>query len=239
VNERQDPVFDEDREREAQEARQAARPYSIAVGVVFLAVLLFAGINAVRNSGEAVLGPEKGRQIPLFAAPASTGAEDADANIDQGEVVNGRRRGSACEIEGSRRDVVRICDYFDRPLVIVGWFTKGCESCRRQLDTVERVRRRVRGVHFVGLDIRDSKQNAREEVLEHGWRFPMAFDRDGAVSQLYGIGGGPTIIFAYPDGIASDVYLGELDERSLERRARALRAGAKRRQDGVTTGQER
>jgi hypothetical protein len=236
VNERQDPFFDEDREREAEEARKAARPYSIAVGVIFLAVLLFAGINAVRNSGEAVLGPEKGQPIPLFAAPTSTGAEDADANIDQGEVVRGKRRGSACEVKGSRRDILRICDYFDRPLVMVGWFTRGCESCRRQLDTVERVRQRVPGVHFVGLDIRDSKENARKEVLEHGWRFPMAFDRDGAVSQLYGIGGGPTIIFAYPDGITTDVYLGELDERALERRARELRSGAKKRRDGVTTG---
>jgi AhpC/TSA family len=231
-----DPFYDEEREREAEEARKASRPYSIAVGVVFLGVLLFAGINAVRNSGEAVLGPEEGRQLPLFAAPTSTGAEDADANIDQGEVVNGRRRGSACEVEGSRRDVLRICDYFERPLVVVAWFTRGCESCRRQLDTVERVRRRLPGVHFVGLDIRDSKENAREEVLEHGWRFPMAFDRDGAVSQLYGIGGGPTIIFAYPDGITSDVHLGELGEQDLVRRARELRAGAERRRDGVTTG---
>jgi hypothetical protein len=236
VNEREDPYFDEDREREAEEARRAARPYSIAVGIVFLGVLLFAGINAVRNSGEAVLGPERGQQIPLFAAPISTGSEDGDANIDQGEVVGGKRRGSACEIPGSRRDVLRICDYFDRPLVMVAWFTRGCGSCRPQLDSVERVRQRVRGVHFIGLDVRDSKENARKEVLEHGWSFPMAFDRDGAVSQLYGIGGGPTIIFAYPDGITRDVHLGELDDRELERRARALRSESNRRRNGVTTG---
>ena len=236
MNESRDPFSTEEREREAEEARRAARPYSIAVGVVFLAVILFAGINAVRNSGEAVLGPEKGEQIPVFAAPTSTGAEDGDANIDQGEVVNGRRRGSACEIEGSRRDVLRICDYFDRPLVMVVWFTRGCGTCRPQLDTVERVRRRVPGVHFIGLDVRDSKENAREEVLKGGWRFPMAFDRDGAVSQLYGIGGGPTIIFAYPDGITMDVQLGELDDRELERRARELRSGARKRRDGASIG---
>ena len=64
VSERPDPFTDEDREREAEEARRAARPYSIAVGVVFLGVILFAGINAVRNSGEAVLGPEKGTADP-------------------------------------------------------------------------------------------------------------------------------------------------------------------------------
>ncbi|MGH2979266.1 MAG: TlpA family protein disulfide reductase, partial [Solirubrobacterales bacterium] len=236
VNEHRDRFFDEDREREAEEARRAARPYSIAVGVIFLGVLLFAGINAVRNSGEAVLGPEKGQRIPLFAAPTATGREDGDANIDQGEVVNGKRRGSACDIEGSRRDVLRICDYFDRPLVMVFWFKRGCGTCRPQLDAVERVRKRVPGVHFIGLDVADSKDNARKEVLEHGWRFPMGFDRDGAVSQLYGIGGGPTIIFAYPDGITMDVQLGDLDDRALERRARQLLSASRKREDGASIG---
>jgi hypothetical protein len=234
VDDRQDHFSEEEREREAEQARRAARPYSIAVGVVFLGVLLFAGINAVRNTGEVVLGPEPGQRIPLFAAPTSTGAEDADANVDQGKVVGGRRRGSACDIGGSRRDVFRICDYFDRPLVMVAWFTRGCGTCRAQLDSLERVRQRVPGVHYVGLDIRDSKDNARKEVIEHGWGFPMAFDRDGAVSQLYGISAGPMIIFAYPGGITKEVNIGDLDDRELERRVRELRSSARRRENGAT-----
>jgi AhpC/TSA family len=229
-----DPYVDEDREREADEARRAARPYSIAVGVLFLGVILFAGINAVRNSGDAVLGPEKGKRVPLFAAPTATGTEDADSNIDQGKVVNGKRRDSACDIAGSRRDVLRICDYFDRPLAIVFWFKRGCGTCRSQLDAVERVRKRVPGVHFIGVDVADSKDNARKEVIEHGWHFPMAYDRDGAVSQIYGIGGGPTIVFAYPGGITTDVQLGELDERQLERRARDLLSASRKRKKGAS-----
>jgi hypothetical protein len=227
VNERQDPFYDEDREREAQEARRAARPYSIAIGVIFLGVLLFAGINAVRNSGEAVLGPEKGSRLPVFAAPIATGRLDGDANIDSDE---------ACKVKGPRTDVMRICDYFDRPFALVFWFKRGCDTCRSQLDTVERVRRRVPGVQFLGVDVVDSKENARKEVIEHGWRFPMAFDRDGAVSQIYGIGGGPTIVFAYPDGITADVQLGDLDDRELERRARALLNASRKREDGATIG---
>jgi hypothetical protein len=235
-DEPRDPFLDDDREREAQEASKAARPYSIAIGVVFLAVLVFAGINAVRNSGEAVLGPDKGERIPLFAAPTATGEEDGDANIDQGKVVGGKRRGSACDIAGSRRDVLRICDYFERPLVMVVWFKRGCGTCRPQLDSVERVRKRVPGVEFIGLDVVDSKDNARKEVLEHGWGFPMAFDRDGAVSQLYGIGGGPTIIFAYPGGITADVHLGDLDDRALERRTRQLLSASRKRENGASIG---
>jgi thiol-disulfide isomerase/thioredoxin len=236
ADERQDPYFEDDREREADEARRAARPYSIAVGILFLAVILFAGINALRNNGDAVLGPEKGRRVPLFAAPTATGSEDADANIDQGKVVRGKRQDSACDIAGSRRDVVRICDYFDRPLAIVFWFTRGCGSCRAQLDAIERVRKRVPGVAFVGVDVADSKDHARKEVIEHGWRFPMAYDRDGAVSQIYGIGGGPTIVFAYPHGITADVQLGELDDRALERRARELLSASRKREKGASIG---
>lgn len=236
MNERPDPFFDDDREREAEEARRAARPYSIAVGVVFLAVIVFAGVNAVRNSGEAVLGPEEGRRVPLFAAPIATGALDGDANVDQGEVVGRRRVGSACQVEGSRRDVLRICDYFDQPLVIVFWFKRGCGTCRPQLDAVERVRRRVPGVHFIGVDVVDSKENARKEVVENGWRFPMAFDRDGAVSQIYGIGGGPTLVFAYPGGITMKVQLGDLDERELERQTRRLLSASRARREGATVG---
>ena len=237
MEEPRDPFHDEERERQADQARRASRPYSIAVGVVFLGVILFAGINAVRNNGDAVLGPEKGRRVPLFAAPTATGTEDADANVDQGKVVRGKREGSACDIQGSRANVVRICDYFDRPLAIVFWFKRGCGTCRPQLDAVERVRRRVPGVHFVGVDVVDSKDNARKEVLEHGWRFPMAYDRDGAVSQLYGIGGGPTIVFAYPDGITMDVQLGDLNDRELEQRARRLLSSSRKRERGASIGQ--
>jgi hypothetical protein len=64
----------------------------------------------------------------------------------------------------------------------------------------------------------------------------MAFDRDGAVSQVYGIGGGPTLVFAYPDGITMKVQLGDLDDRELEREARRLLSASRAREDGATVG---
>jgi len=106
--------------------------------------------------------------------------------------------------------------------VLVAWFTKGCDTCPRQLDTVEAVRRRFREVGFVGLDIKDSLENAGKEVREHGWEFPMALDRDGAVSGLYGVVVGPTLFFAYPGGVLRIKKLGELDEAELAREVEAL-----------------
>jgi peroxiredoxin len=188
--------------------RSAARPYSIVVGVIFLGVIVFAGLNALETSP---LGLKQGDALPKFAAPSAVGNIDKDANVSQK---------SACEIQG--RDVIRICDYFDRPLVFVTWFTKGCGTCPRQLDAVEAIRRRFRDVNFVGLDIKDSLENAGKEVRKHRWSFPMALDRDGAVSGLYGVVVGPTTFFAYPGGVLESKALGELDRAQLTRRVETL-----------------
>lgn len=82
---------------------------------------------------------------------------------------------------------------------------------------------------FLGLDIRDSLENARKEVVRNGWGFPMAVDRDGFVGNLYGIGVGPTTVFAYPGGIAMSTAFGELDQQALTKRVRRLLSSSRER----------
>ena len=197
--------------------------------MLFLLAVLVAGVNSLSNSGRAVRGLEDWTPLPRFAAPSATGSLDGDANVNRDDrSASGKRRTPACEVPGSRRNVIRICDFFDRPLVMVAWFTRGCGTCRSQLGTVESVRKRFPAVQFVGLDIADSLKNARKEVIDHGWRFPMAVDRDGAVSGLYGVGVGPTSFFAYPGGIAMETVFGELDRQELELRLRRLLRSSRR-----------
>lgn len=213
------------REEQAPAPPTPARPYSIAVGFLFLAVVVFAGITLTREHRGA-LGLEPGTRLPDWAAPSATGAIEGDANVFQSRRESGADNTPACKVRG--RDVIRICDYFDRPLVLVAWFSR-CGTCAPQLDTAEAVRRRFPQVAFVGLDIRDPQDKARRAVREHGWRFPMAVDRDGAVGALYGVGVGPTTFFAYPGGVLSDTALGELKEADLVTRVRALVRVSKRR----------
>jgi hypothetical protein len=210
--------------------RRAARPYTIVVGIVFLVVLIVAGINVGRNSQSGVGGLSEGEPLPRFAAPEATGSLDKDANVFQDDVDrDGKRRTAACQVKGSPKDVVRICDFFDKPLVLVAWFSRACGTCKRQLDTVEKVRGQFPDVGFVGLDVGESREDAARSVREHGWHFPMAVDPDGAVSNLYRVSGGPTTFFAYPGGISMGVGLGELDERELVTRIRSLLRASERR----------
>jgi thiol-disulfide isomerase/thioredoxin len=210
--------------------KRAARPYTIAVGIVFLVVLIVAGINVGSNSQRGVVGLSEGDPLPRFAAPAATGNLDGDANINQDDTGgDGKHRTAACQVEGPPTQVVRICDFFDKPLVMVAWFSRGCGTCKSQLNTVEKVRARFPNVGFVGLDVGESRKDAEKKVRDNDWRFPMAVDRDGAVSNLYRVGVGPLTFFAYPGGISMDTRAGELDERELVTRIRSLVSASERR----------
>ena len=59
--------------------------YAWVVGIVMLMVVAVLFVTtSLPNSGEGLRGPDVGRTIPDFAAPAATGTiDDADANVRQ------------------------------------------------------------------------------------------------------------------------------------------------------------
>jgi hypothetical protein len=196
--------------------RPVARPgarYVGFVGLVFLALIALATYNTIRTASGGLLGVNaqvRDRPLPEFAVPNIRGGPNADANIFQDDCSSSlnpcpaaERRPSACQIP-KRLGAIRICDLFDRPLVISFWFLRGA-SCLDTQDVVDRVARRFRGrVNFLSIDIRDDRTLVRHTVAEHRWRIPVGWDRDGAVSDLYRVGGCPTVAFVYPGGIFAD-----------------------------------
>ena len=193
------------------------RRYSTFVGVAFLILIAVATLNTIRTQGGGTLGAsqdERGMALPEFAVPnARTGPLNKDANIAQDDCSTsenpcptGARRPAACEIPVS--GAIRVCDLFDRPLVISFWFTRGAD-CLPTQDAVDRVASRYRGrVNFLSIDVRDDPSTVRQIVSERGWRIPVGYDRDGAVSDLYRVGVCPTVAFAYPGGILDFARIG-------------------------------
>jgi len=209
--------------------------YSIAVGLIFLVIIVIATINISSEGGEDTLGLDRQPSrwaLPEFAVPAAAGPLEGDANVAQDDCESGGvpcpsgdRRTPACRIRTP--GAIRVCDLFGRPLVISFWFTKSGD-CAAEQDVVEAAYRRYRGrVNFLSLDVRDDRETVRELVRRHGWTMPVGYDRDGAVASLYRVGGCPTFAFAYPGGTLQAGAAGELDADQLDARIERLLAATR------------
>jgi hypothetical protein len=196
--------------------RRPGARYSTLVGLVFLAVIVVATLNRLGTDDRGILGAapeERGMALPEFAVPKLLGSLEGDANVYQDDCETaetpcpeGDRRTPACEVE--LPDVIRICDYFDRPLVISFWFTRGAD-CLPTQDIFDRVARRFDDrAAFLSVDVRDDREEARRIVRERGWRVPVGYDADGAVATLYRVGVCPTVAFAFPGGILRSAKVG-------------------------------
>jgi len=215
-----------------------SRTYSLLVGAAFIALIVFALLNTVRTQEGGLLGAGEDRGIaaPQFAVPAALGTLEGDANVYQDDCASSElpcsaedRRTPACEVRGP--GVIRVCDLFDRPLVISFWFSRGGD-CLPSQDLVDRVASRYRGrVNFLSVDIRDDRDQVQEVIRERGWRIPVGYDADGAVSNIYRVGVCPTVAFLYPGGIIRGASVGseEIDDGALARDVNTLLRESERR----------
>jgi hypothetical protein len=201
--------------------------YSLVVGLIFAAIIAIAAINTLKHKDEGTLGLDKLASrwpLPEFAVPRAIGGPEADANVAQDDCETSQtpcpssaQREPACQI--TTPGAIRVCDLFDRPLVISFWFSRGGGTCSEQQGVADRVYQRYRGrVNFLSLDIRDDRSTVRELIERNGWKMPVGYDRDGAVAGLYRVGICPTFAYVYPGGTLQEASIGALTARQLEAR---------------------
>jgi hypothetical protein len=196
-------------------------------GVLVLVILAYIGFNTLRNSGGGSRGIEPGKKLPPFAVPLALSNLNGDANIatHRGEGSSGQR--PACSVRGPR--VLNECQLVaGAPSAIAFLATRGGD-CTKQLDLIERARARFPQVRFAAVAIRGNRNDLRSDIRRHGWQFPVGYDHDGAVANLYDVAVCPTVTFAYPGGTALRTTLGLLDAPKLDATLRELVAGSERR----------
>jgi hypothetical protein len=198
--------------------RPGAR-YSLFVGLVFVGLIAVAAINGVQTDEGTLLGTEDVRGEPLaeFAVPDVRGPLDLDANIAQDDCETAEnpcreedQRTPACEIEP--KDTIRVCDLFEKPLVISFWFVNPSDCVDTQDAIYDLARRYEDEANFLSIAVRGERAEVEDIVAERDWPVPVGWDRDGAVSNVYRVGVCPTVGIARPGGIFEKVLIG-LDAR--------------------------
>jgi thiol-disulfide isomerase/thioredoxin len=181
-----------------------------AAGIVIINLL------AGQESKTVGLGEYRiGEQVDPFAVPDVRSDLEGDANVDRDE---------ACEIEVE--GAIRVCDYFSRPLVISFWFTRGAARCVEVQDAFDRVAAKYGNrVGMLSINVLDDRERVEETVVERGWEVTVGHDRDGAVANLFRVGGCPTFLFVAPGGKLVRAEAGETDFRRLDAQVRSFLNG--------------
>ena len=196
-------------------------------GVLVVAILAYIGINTLGNAGKGTTGIAVGKQLPPFAVPLALSNLNGDANVATGTHQGQRGAEPACAVRGPK--VLNECQLVaGAPSVLAFLATQGGD-CTKQLDLLERVRSRYPGVRVAAVAIKGNRSTLRADIRKHGWGFPVGYDRDGAVANLYGVAVCPTTTFAYPGGKAMHTALGLLDSEKLNATLSELVQGSKQR----------
>jgi hypothetical protein len=222
-------IGDQLAERDRTHPEQARRPevprpgnkYAWAVGILAvmgLSILLF--VQTLPNQGKGLAGPPLNRVIRPFAVPNALGDLEGAANVCARRENCNDRAGKvpACTLQS--KEVVNVCELRRRPLVLTFIFDRGAD-CYPQVDRTERVMPSLPGVNFATVFFtHKDRDEVRAIVRARGWRQPVGVDRDGAVANLYGIGGCPTTVFTRAGGRVVATKLGNLTEDQVRRLAR-------------------
>ncbi|MGI9020895.1 MAG: TlpA family protein disulfide reductase [Solirubrobacterales bacterium] len=113
-----------------------------------------------------------------------------------------------------------------RPVVVNIW-ASWCDPCREEAPTLERGWRRwgPRGVLFLGLDIQDVPEDAREFLREYGITYPSVREPSNSIARAYGSTGLPETYFISGRGRIVGHVLGVVSPRQLATGASAAKSG--------------
>ena len=188
-------------------------------------LLAWVSLNTLRSDGPGSTGVRVGRGMPPFAAPLALGAVRGDVNVARrtGQGAAGER--PACRVRGP--GILNVCALWERGPVVLAFLATRGARCAGELDTIERVRARHPGVQFAAVSIRGDRAELRALVRRHRWGFPVAYDRDGILANLYGVAVCPQLTLALPGGTVSATAVGGVGAAALEERPAALERAAR------------
>jgi hypothetical protein len=182
------------------------------VGVAAVLALAYITFNTLGTDAPGSRGVPTGEKLPPFAVPLALSSLDGDAQVDPAK---------ACRVRGPR--VLNSCQLAERGPVAIAFFATKSQRCERQIDVIDRVRRRFPDIGFAAVSVRGDRDEVRRQARRRGWGLPVGYDHDGAVTDVYAVAICPTITFAARNGRVVSTSFSLLGEAALVKRLEAIR----------------
>jgi hypothetical protein len=195
------------------------RPYRRMIGAIGIGIAVVVSALLFITRGVGTIGIPAGQSLHWFVAPLATSNLNGDANLNP-----------RCSPARPNLRALNLCPWLaHRTPIVLGLFVPASSDCVRQIDTMETVFREFdgRGVQFAAVAVRTSHSSAARLVRTHHWTFPVAYDRDGALGEIYGIEVCPMVELASRGGVVKYRLAGDgwLSSAALAAKVRGV-AGA-------------
>lgn len=177
-------------------------------------IVLVVAISVYQFALRGVGGPgvPPGKHLHYFVAPLATSTLNLDANAHP-----------RCDPAHPNPQGLNVCG---RVPLVIAFFAAGSADCKRQVDTLQLLAERFSStrVQFAAVAVRAGRADAAAAVRSHHWTIPVAYDRDGAIGDVYGVSVCPMVELAHRGGIVSDRLIGDhwLTSTALGPKVRAL-----------------
>ena len=133
-----------------------------------------------------------------------------DQVVDQGPAPQFR----VATVADSNRQV-ELVTYEGRPIVLNFWGS-WCTPCQKELPLLSSAARQDRRVHFIGMDLEDTRGAALATIRRYHLPYISGFDPQDSVADLYALNGTPTTIFINSRGHIVGRVEGALDRTRLD-----------------------
>lgn len=187
------------------------------VFVVLIVSILFLLVGCVRQEGSKDLtnveDTEKNQQ------KGQEGEVDAeDSEPEQIEAPD-------FEIKNMDGEMVHLSDYQGKVLVLNFWGT-WCAPCQSEMPGFQKVYENYQEasapVEFIMVNGLFAPRELKEEEViewtqEKGYTFPIFFDEDGSINELYQVPGFPTTYIIQQDGYVVAGQVGPISEENLRK----------------------
>jgi hypothetical protein len=201
--------------------------YGWLVALLVLAVVVWISLGTLRSDGGGSTGLPAGTSLPPFATPLVDGDLDGDANVARTAEAGQAGRRPACEVRGP--EILNSCQLAERGPVVLAFLATRGGDCSAELDHLQAAARGFPGVQLAAVAVSGDRGDLREMVRAHRWTFPVGYDRDGVLANLYGVAVCPQVTYAYPGGEVRGTAIGEESVATIRGRIARLVAASRER----------
>lgn len=199
-----------------------ASRYGWFVGLVGGLIVVLITLNTFRSHGVGSTGIKAGGLAPPFAAPLATSTFPKDADVDVARKAKSGDLGKVAACDVREAGVLNACTLWEKGPLVLAFFATRSSRCIRELDTLDDVARRHPDVAFGAISIRGKKSDAAKLQRDRRWSFPVAYDHDGVLANLYGVAVCPQIAFLRRGGRVAYTAVGSLGAAGIDAQVRRL-----------------